>query len=64
VAPLGGSEPRGGTLELTLDQGKLIVGLASGGVTVGVTFDTPPKIASKLAGHVTVARKSGREGAP
>jgi len=64
VAPLGGSEPRGGTLELTLDQGKLIVGLASGGVTVGVTFDTPPKIANKLAAHVTVARKRGREDAP
>jgi hypothetical protein len=64
VTPFGGSQPRAGTLELTVVHGKLILGLAAGGVTVGLTFDTPPKVANNVAAHVSVTRKSGKDEAP
>ena len=64
VTPFGGSLPRAGTVELTLDHGKVILGLAAGGVTLGLTFDPPPKVANHVAAHVTVTRKSGKDGAP
>lgn len=64
VTPFGGSQPRAGTVELTLDHGKVILGLGAGGVTVGLTFDTPPKVADHVAAHVAVTRKSGKDGAP
>jgi hypothetical protein len=54
VTPPAGSQPRGGTLELTLDRGNMVVGLETGGVNLDVTFRTPPKVANNLAAHVTI----------
>ncbi len=54
VTPPAGPQSRGGTLELTLDRGNMVVGLATAGVNFDVTFRTPPKVANNLAGHVTI----------
>ncbi len=57
VTPPAGPQARGGALELTLDRGNMVVGLATHGVNLDITFRTPPKVANNLAAHVTVNHK-------
>jgi hypothetical protein len=64
VTPLGGFQPGGGAVELTLDQGNLVVGVATGGVNLSVTVRTPPKVANNVAAHVTVAHKGRKDRTP
>jgi hypothetical protein len=57
VAPRGGMPSHGGNVELTLDHGNMVVGVATHGVNVDLVFRTPPKVARNLAAHVTVTPK-------
>lgn len=58
VSPRGGLPSRGGNVELTLDHGNMVVGVATSGVNVNLVFRTPPKVARNLAAHVTVTPKN------
>lgn len=58
VAPRGGLPSRGGNVELTLDHGNMVVGVATSGVNVNLVFRTPPKVARNLAAHVTVTPRN------
>ncbi|MGE5326489.1 MAG: hypothetical protein ACM3NO_05585 [Deltaproteobacteria bacterium] len=58
VAPRGGLASHGGNVELTLDHGNMVVGVATSGVNVNLVFRTPPKVARNLAAHVTVTPKN------
>jgi hypothetical protein len=57
VASPGGPEPRGDTVELTLDHGKVTVGLVGRGISLDLTLYTPAKIVQNVAAHATLPVK-------
>jgi len=58
VAPLGDAQPRGPTVELTVDHGKVTVGLVGAGVNVDLTLNTPAKMPKDVVAHVSLPLKT------
>jgi hypothetical protein len=58
VKPVGDTSGHNGSVDISFDQGKVILELAAGGVALGLTVDTDTQDGKKKITHVTLSRNS------